>query len=96
MALPWGKELFIRTVEGDLSHWDSDEAEAHEDGTENTDEERLVVTPANTLVEPLAVVVKDMDTLIADRTVFSSVSGYSDVAEVAPPIFYYVVMLAFV
>ena len=96
MALPWGEKLFINTVKSDLGHWDSYEAEAHEDGTENTDKERLVVTPANTLVEPLAVVVKDMDTLIADGTVFGSGCGYGDVAEVAPTIFYNMVMLAFV
>ena len=94
--LPWREKLLICTVESYLSHWDSDEAEAHEDGTENTDEERPVVTPADTLIQPFAVVVKHMDTFIAHWTVFSPRGGDGYIAKVAPPIFYHMVVFAFV
>ena len=96
LLLPWREQGLVSAVEGDHGDRDGNEEEAHEDGTDNTDEERVVVPSANTLVEPLAVVVKDMDTLVTDRAVFGSGAADGDLTEVALPILYHMGVLALV
>ena len=54
--------LRCRAVEGELSDGKADEAEAHEDGRDDADEEGTVVASPDALVQPLAVVVKYVDT----------------------------------
>ena len=60
-----------------------DKTEAHEDGAEDTDEEGEIVPAANTLVEPLAVMVKYMNTLVANRTVFGTGCTDINIAQMA-------------
>ena len=96
LLLPWREQGLVSAVEGDHGDRDSNEEEAHDDCTENTEEERFVVPSADELVEPLAVMVKDMDTLVTDRAVFGSGAADGDLTEVALPILYHMGVLALV
>ena len=49
-------------VQWELGDGETDEAETHEDGGENADEEGAVVATSDALVQPLAVVVEDVNT----------------------------------
>ena len=82
--LPGGEELSAAEVERHLRHGERDEAQAHQDGADHTDEEGEVVPPADALVEPLAVMVEDMYTLVTDRAVLGPDGGDVDLTQVTP------------
>ena len=86
----------ISMVQSHLRDCEGDEAEAHEDGADHTDDEGKVVPPANALVEPLAVMIKHVDTLVTHGAVLGPGGADVDVAQVAPTILYHVVELALV
>ena len=90
--LPGREELPVTEVERHLRDGERDEAQAHQDGTQDADEEGEVVPAADTLVEPLAVVVEDVDAFVADGAVFSFVGGDDDVTEMTPAVLYDVVV----
>lgn len=71
-TFPSGQKLRCGAVEGELSDGEADEAEAHQDGRDDADEERTVVATPDTLVQPLAVVVEYVNTLVANAAVFCS------------------------
>ena len=61
--MAWGKRhLGGGAVQWELGDGETDEAETHEDGGENADEEGTVVPTSDALVQPLAVVVEDVNT----------------------------------
>ena len=61
--MAWGKRhLGGGAVQWELGDGETDEAETHEDGGENADEEGTVVATADALVQPLAVVIEDVNT----------------------------------
>ena len=94
--LPGREETRIGEVESEFSDSETDEAETHEDGTEDADEEGDIVPPADALVEPLAVMIKHVDTLVTHGAVLGPGRADVDVAQVAPTILYHVVELALV
>ena len=62
-SMAWGKRhLGGGAVQWELGDGETDEAETHEDGGENTDEEGTVVATSDALVQPLAVAVEDVNT----------------------------------
>ena len=62
-SIAWGKRhLGGGAVQWELGDGEADEAETHEDGGENADEEGTVVATSDALVQPLAVVVEDVNT----------------------------------
>ena len=77
--LPRRKELSPAEEEGHLCHGECDEAEAHQDGADHADEEGEVIPSSDTLIEPLAVVVKHVDTLVTDGAVLGPDSGDVDI-----------------
>lgn len=56
----------VRVREGDDDDADGDEDDGHEDRGDDANEEPAVVTAADALVEPFAVVVEHIDAFIAD------------------------------
>ena len=86
----------IGVVESHLRDCEGDEAEAHEDGADHTDDEGQVVPPANALVEPLAVMVKYVDTFVTHGAVLGPHTGDVDVAQVTPPILNHMIELVLV
>ena len=84
--LPGREELPITEVERHLCDGESDEAQAHQDGTDHAYEEGEVVPSADTLVEPLAVMVKYVDTFVTDRAVLRPSGGDVDLAQMATPV----------
>ena len=90
--LPRVEQVDLGEVESDLDHRQRDETDAHQDGGDHADEERGVVPSADALVEPLAVVVEDVDAFVADGAVFGFVGGDDDVTEMAPAVLYDVVV----
>ena len=62
MKINTDTHLRCRAVEGELRDGEADEAEAHEDGGDDADEEGTVVATPDALVQPLAVVVKYVNT----------------------------------
>ena len=92
--LPGREETRIGEVESEFSDSETDEAETHEDGAEDADEEGDIVPPADALVEPLAVMIKDVDTLVTHGAVLGPGGADVDVAQVAPTILDHVVELA--
>ena len=84
--LPGRQQLPVTKVESHLCDGERDEAQAHQDGTQDADEEGEVVPAADTLVEPLAVVVKHVDTFVTDRAVLRPGGGDVDLAQMAPPV----------
>ena len=88
--------LMISVVESHLRDCEGDEAEAHEDGTDHADDEGQVVPPANALVQPLAVMVKYVDTLVTHGAVLGPHTGDVDIAQVTPPILDHMIELVLV
>ena len=88
--------MFICTVKSYFTDRDGDEADTDEDGTDNTDEERFVVSPAYALVKPLTMMIKDMNTLVTNRTMFGPLATDRNITKVAPTIFYHTSMLGLV
>ena len=84
--LPGSKEPSTAEEEGHLRHGECDEAEAHQDSTDHADEEGEVIPSPDTLIEPLAVVVKHVDALVTDGAVLGPHGGDVDVAQVAPEV----------
>ena len=82
--LPGREELSAAEVQRHLRHGECDEAQAHQDGADHTDEEGEVVPPADALVEPLAVMVEDVYTLVTDRAVLGPDGGDVDLTQVTP------------
>ena len=80
--LPGGEKLPLTEVERHLRDGQSDEAQAHQDGTDHADEEGEVIPSADALIEPLAVVVKHVDTFVTDRTVLRPGGGDVDLTQV--------------
>ena len=78
--LPGRQQLVVGKVQSHFCDSKSDKTEAHKDGTENADEEGEIVPAANTLVEPLAMMVKYMNTLVANRTVFGTACADINIA----------------
>ena len=79
--LPGREELPVTEVERHLRDGERDEAQAHQDGTQDADEEGEVVPAADTLVEPLAVVVKDVDTPVTMVGVILVILGFQVVIQ---------------
>ena len=73
--LPGREELPLTEVERHLCDGESDEAQAHQDGTDHADEEGEVIPSANALIEPLAVMVEHVDTFVTNRTVLRPGGG---------------------
>ena len=86
----------IGMVECHLRDPDGDEAEAHEDGADHADDEGHVVPPPDALVQPLAVMVKYVDTFITHRAVLSPHTADVDVAQVTPTILNHMIELVLV
>ena len=86
----------ICMVECHLRDPEGDEAEAHEDGADHADDEGHVVPPANALVQPLAVMVKYVDTFITHGAVLSPHTADVDVAQVTPAILDHMIELVLV
>ena len=84
--LPGRQELVVGIEQGDLSDSQCHETETHEDGTDHADEEGDIVPPADTLVEPLTVVVKHMYTFVTHRAMLGSDCSDADIAQVTSKI----------
>ena len=84
--LPGGEKLSVTEVERHLGDGQRDEAQAHQDGTEDADEEGEVVPAPDTLVEPLAVVVEHVDTFVTNRAVLRPRGRDVDLAQMTPPV----------
>ena len=84
--LPGGEKLSVAEVERHLGDGQRDEAQAHQDGTEDADEEGEVVPAPDTLVEPLAVVVEHVDTFVTNRAVLRPGGRDVDLAQMTSPV----------
>ena len=76
----------MTAVECHLSDGESDEAQAHQDSTDHAYEEGEVVPAADTLVEPLAVVVEHVDTFVTNRAVLGPGGGDVDLTQMTSPV----------
>ena len=76
----------VGMVECHLRDCEGDEAEAHEDGADHADDEGQVVPPPDALIEPLAVMVKDVDTFVTHGAVLGPHTADVDIAQVTPPV----------
>ena len=64
--LPGREKLLVTEVQRHLGDGECDEAQAHQDGADHAYEEGEVVPAADTLVEPLTVMVKHVNTLVTN------------------------------
>ena len=81
-SMAWGKRhLGGGAVQWELGDGETDEAEAHQDCGDDADEERSIVSSADALVEPLAVVVKDVDTPVTMVGVILVILGFQVVIQ---------------
>ena len=78
--------LVIGVVECHLRDCEGDEAEAHEDGADHADDEGQVVPPPDALIEPLAVMVKDVHTLVTHGAVLGPHTADVDITQVTSPV----------
>ena len=84
--LPGREQLLVTEVERHLCDGQRDEAQAHQDGADHAYEEGEVVPSADTLIEPLAVVVEHVDTFVTDRAVLGPGGGDVDLTQMTPPV----------
>ena len=84
--LPGREQLLVTEVERHLCDGQRDEAQAHQDGADHAYEEGEVVPAADTLIEPLAVVVEHVDTFVTDRAVLGPGGGDVDLTQMTPTV----------